>query len=217
VNITDEQWSRFTARIGREAELASRLLRENPRLGVTAYVMAGDILSAEGATELVRSGVRPEEALNFVGSYARFQWAVDNLPRKALFKRLPSLWSGADPDDTKPEYLALWYEAWNDNCQGALLDDKRKECPHGKLTIYRGQVGPTLGISWTLDINIARKFARTGGLRGTATGGVILRATVMAGDVMAYITGRGESEIIVDPEDLTLSKASVREIRKAAA
>lgn len=203
--ITDELWERFIPRANREAELANALLKESPKLGpITAFVMAGDMASAEGATELVRSGVSPARALNFVGSYARFQWAIDNLPRKTLLKKLPSLWSGADPDDTKPEYLELWYEAWNANCQGAVLDDEQNELPHGILTVYRGQPkSGARGISWTRDINTARKFSRTGGGRGAISDGVVLRAKVSAGDVLAYITGRGESEVIVDPQDLT--------------
>lgn len=203
MTITAEQWGMFLDRERRIVEVTKALVKDNQRLGVTAYVIAGDIVSAEKATELVESGARPEEVVNYIGSYARFDWAVKNLPRAYLFKRLPELWSGSDPDDTNPEYLQLWREAYAANCFGALYDDRCKELPHGVLTLYRGQPeGAPLGISWTRDIGIARKFARSGGLRETIADGVVLKAKVSAGVCMAYITGRGESEVIVDPDDL---------------
>jgi hypothetical protein len=203
--ITDELMEMLSARGAREAEVARALLTENPNLGITAYVIAGDVISAERATEMVKDGVPAAKALNLIGSYARFQWAVDNLPRKVLLKMLPRLWSGADPDDTKPEYLELWYEAWNSNCQGAVYDDGRNELPWGELTIFRGQsMASPVGISWTLDRGVARKFAFTGGGRGRISDGVILTGRVMAGAVLAYITGRNESEVIADPENVTV-------------
>ena len=61
------------------------------------------------------------------------------------------------------------------------------------------------GISWTTDKRIALKFAATGGGRIRVRGGVLLQArvsTIQPGAVLAYITGRDESELIVDPKFL---------------
>lgn len=164
---------------------------------ITAIVMAGDIYSAEQATELVRNGTPAEDALHYVGSYARFDWAVTNLPKPTLFKMLPELWTGADPDDTKPEYLALWKEAYAANGSKMIYD--KHWLSSGKLTAFRGQIGDKVGISWTLDKETAKKFAATGGSRQTIRGGRILTRIVKRSDVLAYLTGRGESEVIIDP------------------
>lgn len=162
---------------------------------LTAYVIAGDIYSAEMATNMVADGMPPEEALHFVGSYARFDWAIKNLPRAVLFERLPELWIGADPDDTNPEYLALWHEAYEANGNRPIYDGK--PFPRGKQVIYRGQVGDVPGISWTLEYAIAHKFAMTGGGRQGVEGGKVLRKVIVRKDILAYLTGRDESEVIL--------------------
>lgn len=172
---------------------------------ITAIVMAGDIYSAEQATELIRNGTPAEDALHYVGSYARFDWAVSNLPKPTLFKMLPELWTGADPDDTKPEYLALWKEAYAANKNKIIQDEPGKietlltNANSPLFKVYRGQIGDNVGISWTLDKKIAKTFAATGGGRQTIRGGRILTRIVKRSDVLAYLTGRGESEVIIDP------------------
>lgn len=167
-----------------------------------AIVQAGDMVSADRATaELAKGKVSAEKLLYLIGSYARFDWAVKHLPRDTLFDMLPELWVQADPDDSDPACLDLWIEAYAANgcktiCDGAAL-------PDGPFTIYRGQIGfGQPGISWTLDRRIAAKFAATGGGRATIKGGVILQQSIESEKVIAYLTGRGESEIIIDPREL---------------
>lgn len=175
---------------------------------LNAAVISGDMQSAELASERVAAGESPEDVVNFIGSYARFDWAVANLPRAALLEMLPELWRSADPDDTKPEYLELWREAYRANGNKTVCDGKRLPLRHGigagierehTLTIYRGQVGDTVGISWTLDKKIAEKFAATGGGRMPIAGGKILQRKVRRDLVLAYLTGRDENEVIIDP------------------
>jgi len=190
----------FLAKERRRQELMAGLMEKGVPF-LSATVMAGDLQSAEEASERVKQGMPPEEALHFVGSYTRFDWAVANLPKEVLFERLPALWVGADPDDTNPEYLKLWREAFITH-QGVIIqDDPKKKLPsRRRFRIYRGQVGDQVGVSWTLDHEIARKFAITGGTRQPVAGGKILELMVTRADVLAYLTERGESELIIDVE-----------------
>ena len=103
--FNSEEWHKHEIR---RQEIAKDLIAKGTPF-LTALVMSGDIISAETATELVKNGMDAEEAIDFIGSYARFDWAVKNLPRPRLLTLLPELWVAADPDDTKPEYLELWH------------------------------------------------------------------------------------------------------------
>lgn len=180
----------------RRGELMKPLMANGMNF-LTAIVVAGDLLSAEHADKMVAEGIPAEEAVNFIGSYARFDWALKNVPKEKLLAILPDLWVGADPDDTKPEYLMLWKEAFMANGAEIVIDEK--PLPKRKsFKIYRGQVGDAKGISWTLDRSIAVKFAATGGGRGEVSGGKILEKTVTRKQILAYLTSRGESEVILN-------------------
>lgn len=171
---------------------------------IQAMIAAGDLVSADHATELVKAGEPASKVLYQVGSYARFDWAVANLPRDELLRKLPELWRGADPDDTRPEYLALWKEAFAAN-GGVTILDSDKALPGGMLKVYRGQVGGgSLGVSWSLSRRTAAFFAGNGGMRCSVKGGRIYTARVHASKVMAYITKRNEEECIVDPNSIEL-------------
>jgi len=163
---------------------------------INASVMAGDIMSAEAVDELLSEGAKAIDLVWRVGSYARFDWAVKNLPRDQFFEILPELWVASDPDDTNPQYMTLWLIARKRN-KGRIITDN-KPLPKGStLTIYRGQVGDAKGFAWTLDRKIAERFAKTGGGRGVAVGGKILEKEIRRSDVIAYLTSRNESEVII--------------------
>jgi hypothetical protein len=62
-----------------------------------------------------------------------------------------------------------------------------------KVTIYRGcqkRINED-GLSWSLDKSIAKFFANRFGKKG-----IILKKTVSKKDIVALLTGRGESEVI---------------------
>ena len=56
--------------------------------------------------------------------------------------------------------------------------------------------------AWTIDRDIAEKFANGAATRQANRGGVIYQATVDRSRILGYLTGRGESEVIVDPKDV---------------
>jgi hypothetical protein len=199
----DEQMQKlmheYAEQAKRQGELAAKLLEGDPRLGYTAYIIAGDMLSAERATEMVNAGeVTVEGALPMIGSYARFDWAVKHIRTPRIFELLPELWSGSDPSDIDQDNLILWGLAWAYNDHKTICDGS--PLPDGDLKVYRGQVnGDPIGISWTLDKIIAEQFSKTGGLRHQVQNGIVLSGKIHSSQVMGYLTRRGESEVILDP------------------
>lgn len=172
---------------------------------IQAFIVAGDQASAIAATERVQNGGIPVRELYRVGSYARLEWAYQHLPRSALLSRFLELWRDSDPDDTKPEYLDLWKNLrWLHRPYPAMDCDLAKfEALPEVLQVYRGQIlEHPVGVSWTLDRDVAKKFARSGGYRVDQDGGAVLCCRVRKELVLGYITQRNESEVVVDPLDL---------------
>lgn len=68
------------------------------------------------------------------------------------------------------------------------------------IWLYRGQrAEDPIGISWTTKRSVAKKFASGAGFR-TKIDGVVYATQVRRMNCLAYITGRGEHEVIVDVE-----------------
>lgn len=159
---------------------------------ISRICVAGDYASMPFATERYLQ-TRKHDVAWLVGSYARIEWAVNNFRPFALYKMWPQLWIGSDPDDTNLEYLEIWRKIpYKKRFQAPLPDQKT-------FTIYRGQIGDKYGISWTFDKRIAENFALTGGLREAQEGGKVLKRRVKREKIIAYLTQRGESELIVEP------------------
>lgn len=193
-------------RAGRQDQIANELVEKNPKLNfITAYIMAGDYVTAESVTQAVNAKkLTPVKALTHIGSYARFEWAVKHLPWSRLRPKLLGLWSGSDPDDTNLEYLELFRRRAAGEARGYAFD--KRPLPRGRkpLTVYRGQrADDPWGLSWTLDRNIAVKFAQGAGAR-CAVNGTVFNMQVERKHILAFITGRGEAEVIVDIEKVGL-------------
>lgn len=195
--MLDQMAVDFTAQSAR----AQDLMKADPRLPyVSALVIAGDLASADRSFDWLRGGMDFDRALTMTGSYGRMPFVIRALEaglvgRAKVLGMLPELWSDSDPDDSDPRYLALWKEA---AFTGTVIDGK--PLPAGKvLTIYRGQdADAPKGIAWSLSKTTAAKFARGAATRQSNRGGIVLRAHVARKDVLAYLTGRNEDEIIVD-------------------
>lgn len=208
MTMKKEDMDELAARSKRDMARASELVAKNPSLPyITAIVMAGDIGSAERVDKMLDKGeVTFDRAVHMVGSYARLDWAIRAQERgyvhyDNLLKMLPELWRGSDPDDTDPRFLELWRDARRLN-HGRYVRDGKALPPGRLLPVYRGQrVTDPVGIAWTTDIDTAKKFALGASFR-TAIDGVVIERTIRRSDVMAFLTGRGESEAILDPKDL---------------
>lgn len=199
----DEVLAMMAVGEARRTELVDKLMADDPLLPVmSAFTIAGDLMSVERSKEWVARGMDAADALTFVGSYGRLEfalWAVKNghMPEDVLLEMLPDLWRGSDPDDTDPRFLALWQKAWVRNGKRTVRDGPH--LPKGTtLRVYRGQDDDApLGIAWSLDRKIAEKFARGAGTRQSSRPGTVLVMEVPRTAVLAYLTGRGESEVIL--------------------
>lgn len=202
MSMSTEDIARFQEYAKRQSALMSEILEENPNLPtITAIIMASDKVSAENSAKRLEEGVPFARAVAMVGSYSRLEFALTHAIKdqryRWLISHLPALWSGSDPDDTDSRFLTLWRDAWRRNDRAAILDGPR--LPDGKvLMVYRGQrEGEKLGIAWSLDRDIAEKFALGASFRTPILGSVIERQ-VKRKQVLAYLTKRGESEVIID-------------------
>jgi hypothetical protein len=106
-------------------------------------------------------------------------------------------------------------EAWGDKLDDALrmlevvgyIEDDKPLPGDDWLTVYRATSGPDDepdGGSWTLDLEIAKRFAHMFTspramfvLGNYSEEPVIWRGIVQTSDVLAYFTSRDESEIVV--------------------
>lgn len=159
---------------------------------LTQIVMEGDRESANLASERLKAGdVKPEELVWLIGSYARFQWAVENCSPEYIKENLMELWVGSDPDDSCIEYLKLFKA-------GDYIEDLPEKA---RLRVYRGQEKGKFGISWTLDKEVAEMFAQTGGGRGRIDNGEVISFMIDREKVIAYSNKRNEKEVILDITD----------------
>lgn len=208
MEVPQEVWDKLykiNSDLKPQLDLVEKLTNADPKLSpASALIIAGDILSKKKADTLIQSGMEVLRASQFVGSYSRLDWLVEQveaglIEEKELYPTLPELWSGSDPDDTDIRFLNLWRNAFRAN-KARLITDEGKQLPKKTLTIYRGQDGGVnVGIAWSLDENVARKFAMGAGTRQRDRGGIIYTAKISYRNVFAYLTGRGEQEIIVEP------------------
>jgi len=75
-----------------------------------------------------------------------------------------------------------------------------------RLTIYRGaQLRNASGWSWSLDVERARWFA----VRWHRGEGIVIHATVARSDVIGYLDGREEAEIVCDPDLVAVESVEV--------
>lgn len=202
------------------AELQPRideLVAKDPLLKPwTAMTIAQDERSVRLAHEAINNGKSALSAVSIVGSYSRFQAAVDLLPDSVMWKEIIDLWRGSDPDDTNPEFLKVWERAhqhWKDyptrhRLQSRYMRDGSPLPGRGQtIVIYRGMDQPPapFGIAWTTNLSIAEKFATGAATRQMDRPGVVWQALVQRKNIIAYITQRGESEVIVNPDNIWMT------------
>lgn len=197
-----------------ELHAVERSLREKyPDLpSVTIVVMAQDMLSAQHRRKKIEDGADPYDMLIMVGSFARFGFAVDLMEegivtRDWFFDNIAELWRGADPNDADQRFLRVWQAAWRRNKFRPVKDEPGKyrgAIPRGgRITVYRGQrMFEKPGIAWSLKREVAETFAKGASFRVPIADGIVVYGEAPASKVLAYITGRDEHEVIIDPDEV---------------
>lgn len=198
----------MAADMQRDADRATKLMDADPSLPfISALVIARDMASADRSMEWLREGKHPwDRAEVFCGSYGRLDlrvraWEEGLISDEQAFEDLASTWSGSDPDDTDPRFLALWKSAVEANGGQYLRDGEDVVLPGNHvLTIFRGQdEGAPFGIAWSLNLHTAIKFANGAATRQRHRNGVVYKAKVKRSDVLGYMTERREAEVVIDP------------------
>lgn len=119
-----------------------------------------------------------------------YEWFVDaEIGIETVREILPGAWMDTENEEQhRTSSLELFRAA------GFVTDAPNK--PEGRLTIYHGvENGESeLGIAWTLSLDVARWFAQRFGRHDH-----ILRGEIDADKILAYLVGRHEEEIVVDP------------------
>lgn len=111
------------------------------------------------------------------------------------------------------ELESLWLEVLTENRperQVMMHPDDRAELESwdDPVTIFRGfhRAGRELGLSWTIDREKAEWFARRKLRPSDGTPPQIATATVAPSSIIAFLTSRGESEVIALPTDVIIQR-----------
>ena len=198
------------------SEKVTELTKDGDLPFISAFVMAQDLVGAERVKQEVLDGKVQMSATTpvLVGSYARIdfiRWLQEQgyISADQHLEWFRLHWTGADPDDTDERNLAMWRKVnkrWRNDGPGTpYYRDSDKYLPSvtGKFPVYRGQrMTDKTGFSWSLRQDVARKFAVTGGGRAPIKDGLVLVGNARPHDVLAYLTGRGEDEVIIDPANV---------------
>lgn len=141
-----------------------------------------------------------------------FKYIQEYLSEEAFAETLKEIWVRVevvynDVNVSKQE-LVSWFKKAN---KEYLMDNEERkllsELPDGVL-IYRGVRSENYkyGLSWTLDVNTAKWFAS----RFDTNTQIVYKAVIQKEDILAYISDRGEKEIIINP--VALRKYDIEEV-----
>ena len=124
-------------------------------------------------------------------------WETGELVEPELAPVLAAAWKDMEGDDTVDSpFIRTVLDIFR---QVAFFTDSeetgwtRQSC---SWQVYRG--GPPNGIAWSLKMHVAEFFAN----RFSDDEGELHMATCPQGAALAFLTARGEFEVVVDPADL---------------
>jgi hypothetical protein len=130
----------------------------------------------------------------------------DEVDDATFWSLLSGIWMDSE---NIPQNQELWNEIFDSGRAGMenmMKNDEREALAAlpQKIKIYQGHTGDRDdGWSWTTDKSVALWFAqRFSELEGSDA--QVTEATADKNDVLAYLLGRGESEILVSPEDVVI-------------
>lgn len=205
----DADFEAHVAQAQRNLARAAEMVAAEPGLSfITAVTLAGDESSMERSKDWYLTGEMDFwQAANYVGSFYRLAfhlWGLEegHITRETLVEHLPEVWVSSDPRHLDRDLLlSLWRDAYAANGNRTVRDGKH--LPKGKtLRVYRGQrKGAAPGIAWSLDLKVAQRFA-AGAAHRHAIDGYVIAFDMPRSMPLAYLTSRGENEVILDPAGL---------------
>ncbi len=114
------------------------------------------------------------------------------------------------------EMFDHWIRIWTSGIPGrerAMTEEERADfnAMPDTIEVWRGvsHKQAAKGLSWTTDRSKAVWFAGRAKAINGGTGRYLVSGTVSKSDVLAYFTGRGESEIVVLPEKVRIAKTKI--------
>jgi hypothetical protein len=150
---------------------------------------------------MVSSSERPHVFLNIV-----LRRLVGEVPAATQWRLFHQEWPAFDA--VPHGAIGFWMECIRDAWDARLMHSINKDAYDSldkTMTVYRGQCATApLGLSWTLDMQVAEGFAC--GHRNTLNARPsLLRGEVRKRDIAGVFQDREEREVVVfDPEDVTL-------------
>lgn len=138
-----------------------------------------------------------------------FMSVEDILPDKKYWSLLGDIWT--DSENIR-QNMSEWRHLLSSHrpCRYAMMQqEERNVIKHdlpGEVTVYRGFPGRGIqhGFSWSTNPVVAKFFARR--LAGKDEARNLVVGTVAKKDVIAYFDGRSEQEVVVLPENVTVTK-----------
>lgn len=137
----------------------------------------------------------------------RFQAFIEHMHKmsnRTYWRLLADVWTDAEGCGVNFRWWRTCFNSSRPNRERLMLAKERAKLAAlpDTFTIYRGaEPRHRKGLSWTIDREKAEWFARR-----FQRGGKVYSATARKVDVIAYFDCRGESEIVIDPEELKIDK-----------
>lgn len=129
---------------------------------------------------------------------------MNELGKKEYYILLGDIWTDSENiwqfEDVLPMLLMRYpkYQKWMMSSE----DRATLASLPATVKVYRGADNKNkLGWSWTIDLDKATWFANRYGHKGKVYNG-----TCNKSDIIAYLSERGESEIIIDPKKVTIKR-----------
>jgi hypothetical protein len=120
-------------------------------------------------------------------------WSEDEITLQELREVLPTVWADTEYPEQFGEMPLELFEA-----AGYCSDSETRL--EGVLTLYRGAHSAEIGMEWSLSLETAKFFANR--FAGKQDRRFVAKCQIDAARIFAYITCRGEEEVIVPLDEI---------------
>lgn len=143
--------------------------------------------------------------------YDAFLQIASDLTDEEYWRVLRYVWVDTENPHEWDDIRDLFFDEQRRDTRALFMTDEERAqlaAMGDEITVYRGfcMPGAEEGWSWTIDRERAEWFARRFAHRGEAQ---LAIGTIRKADVVAYLTDRGEDEIVADPDDVVVTRIEV--------